>query len=91
MLDRLYGDTLDVIFGICADYGIHLKHTEKRDVISRLKKFEGTKMNMDAVALAFISRLHKSGLIERVQGKARKSEKIEISHEGRLKLRKALA
>jgi transcriptional regulator with XRE-family HTH domain len=166
MLDRLYGDTLDVIFGICADYGIHLKHTEKRDVLSRLKKFEGTKMNdagkprdanvkayhdkyredrrrekvipnscrralsildrrgpmtvrkfaravwtgsdcwkkkvarrtpfgdvsgpvhMDAVALAFISRLHKSGLIERVQGKARKSEKIEISHEGRLKLRK---
>jgi len=41
MLDRLYGDALEVIFGICPERGIHLRHGEKKAVLGRLGEFKG--------------------------------------------------
>ena len=35
MLDKLHGDTLDVIFGLCPQNGIHLTPVERNGVIAR--------------------------------------------------------
>ena len=42
LMDRLYGNTFDVLFGLCKKNGIHLSLSEKKDVLRRSRMFEGT-------------------------------------------------
>jgi len=42
MLDKLYSNTFDVLFGLCDENGIHLSMTEKKDVLKRMRMFDGT-------------------------------------------------
>ena len=44
LLDKLYGDTIKVIFGMCKENGIQLAREEVREVMSRLSEFENTSM-----------------------------------------------
>ena len=43
-LDLLFGDTFDVLFGLCQEKGIHLTFEEKRDVFERMKRYENLPM-----------------------------------------------
>lgn len=43
LLDKLYGNTFDVIFGLCKKNGIHLSHEETKAVLERKSEFAGTK------------------------------------------------
>lgn len=36
ILDRLYGNLFDVLFGLCRENGIHLKARERRDIVGRM-------------------------------------------------------
>jgi transcriptional regulator with XRE-family HTH domain len=42
LLDRFYGNTLKVLFGLCAENGIHLSPIEKREFVSKLSEFENS-------------------------------------------------
>ena len=43
ILDRLYGNTFDVLFDLCEKNGIKLSMAESKDVLKKIKVFEGTK------------------------------------------------
>lgn len=40
LLDKLYGNTFDVLFGLCRENGISLKDGEKRDVLRKMREVE---------------------------------------------------
>jgi len=41
MLDKLYGNTVSTIFGLCKNNGIHLEAGEVRNLLDRMKEFDG--------------------------------------------------
>lgn len=41
-LDKFYGNTFDVLFGLCKKNGIHLDRIEKLSVLRKLEEFENT-------------------------------------------------
>ena len=43
LYDKLFGDTFDVLFGLCRENAIHLDRGEKKEVLTRLEVFEDTK------------------------------------------------
>ena len=44
ILNRLYGDTVLVMFGICKNKDIHISREEVREVINRRQQFRGSKI-----------------------------------------------